>query len=194
MNLTNQVHPIFQDNAFRGLNALEYAEILPAVTLASRFIDEDEYMDFFAHLSAGIMAKDTRPPNKKFQKTSERKNDVINPDPTNNLNVAANLAAARTQIRAEFAAMSNHLRFFSLNERATAALDPVFQAAESFTDADHANHRFYLDTDPAGCPPNPPPNHCRKCLGLEMNRCYSCGGHFYHNATVAELRQPLELR
>jgi hypothetical protein len=49
MNLTNQVHPIVQANAFRNLNALEYAEILPAVKLASRFIDEDEYLDFFAY-------------------------------------------------------------------------------------------------------------------------------------------------
>src|SRR4051794_35814522 len=60
MNLQNEVHVIFRRDAFRGITATQYNFMRPALTLASRFITENEYMEFWAHLCTAGLVKDNQ--------------------------------------------------------------------------------------------------------------------------------------
>jgi hypothetical protein len=60
-NLENEVHELFRPEAFVGLDEWEYQFILPAVTLASRFIEDGPYLEFWKQLCTGRLVPDERP-------------------------------------------------------------------------------------------------------------------------------------
>jgi hypothetical protein len=76
MTLTNAIHAIFPAAKFESLSAAGYAEIRPAVTLASRFITEPEYLGFWTHLGTGIMERDTRPLKRTFETARDLRKDA----------------------------------------------------------------------------------------------------------------------
>lgn len=59
-DLQNGIHPIFVAENFISLSGQEYIFLRPALTLATRFIIDDEYQDFWLHILYGHTVPRTR--------------------------------------------------------------------------------------------------------------------------------------
>ncbi|KAF7567367.1 hypothetical protein PtrM4_139580 [Pyrenophora tritici-repentis] len=106
MDLQNEIQTIFRPEAFRNLTAEQYEFIRPALTLASRLITEDAYMEFWVHLCSADPVEDS---GRKRGADETKIGEVLCADP----NIPANEAVAMA--RTALGELSHNLTFFSLD-------------------------------------------------------------------------------
>ncbi|KAJ4372053.1 hypothetical protein N0V83_003826 [Neocucurbitaria cava] len=157
-DLMNDTHPIFRREAFTNISDDEYERIQPAVTLASRFITEDEYMGFWTHMCTGeVVDDDDRPGYQVIQAATTKKRNKGHKDD------------GKVRTRHELEEIAIGLTFFMFDE-AWSEVNTT-RSAESFFDSVCKNCRRRDDLED-GCQPG----ECVRCEGNEVrHRCYICG-------------------
>ncbi|KAH7372277.1 hypothetical protein BKA66DRAFT_387498, partial [Pyrenochaeta sp. MPI-SDFR-AT-0127] len=177
MDLNNPIHKIFRREAFTDITDDEYERLFPAVTLASRFITEDEYMGFWTHMCSGKSVNDKRPGERfrdKWRIQVIEKNATISD------------AEALSRTRQEMLAMADNLTFFIIDKEWSKS--DYIRGAESFVNLGNRQCRRREDLGGKGCKRG----ECSHCDAFHNGRCSACDAKFYEQLTVPKLRELLK--
>lgn len=177
VDLKNAIHPIFSRQAFTDISDNEYERIRPAITLASRFITEDEYMGFWTHMCTGRSVDDDRA-GKEY--IGEWRVQVIEEASTDS-------KEALKQTQQTLLDLANNLTFFILDEEWSTK---DLRVAESFMDPCNRYCRRNGDITGADCDSG----ECAHCDAVSQARCRVCDTSDYASKTVPELLELLQER
>jgi hypothetical protein len=158
-SLKNATHPVFVRERFQ--NALtdgQYASIEPAVKLASRFITERSYLDFWVHLVSGVRAERTRTVDGK--RITER------------YIAERDLQRAQTKTRKLLREIAACITWFN-TDKAWSNAEPIFNA-ETFMDRDDmACKRWRKLHNDDSC------GSCKYCEAERRGVCAVCRYPYY---------------
>ena len=178
MDLQNGIHVIFRQAAFGNITAEQYNRMRPALTLASRFITEDAYLGYWAHLCTANLVEDT---SRALGPGETKRGRVLQADP----NITEHDARKRAQNA--FTSLANNLTFFFLDDAYSSSADVA--VAESYFGDIHRECRYRLKVN-GECNRS----DCRACAGEKKLRCAGCGGTWYEDSTLKELRDAVRAR
>ena len=174
-SLKNAIHPVFTRKRFQNaLTDRQYASIEPAVKLASRFITERSYLDFWVHLVSGVSTEWTRTVDRK--KVTER------------YIAERHLKGAQTKTRKLLREMAACITWFN-TDKAWSNAEPILNA-ETFMDRDDMackRGRKLHNDDTCG--------RCKYCGAERRGVCTVCRYQYYTEwprQDVLELCKELE--
>jgi hypothetical protein len=177
-DLQNQIHPIFAHTNFPDLADAEYTSITNAVTLASRFITDPKYLDFWVKLSAG------RPKRKRDAAGNETKEYYL-ADPTDNSagSVTENILRTATALQR----IAPRIKFFNMDQTYSEADE--HRVAETFmTPDDYTCRRHEVLNVGESC------KTCRYCRADDRGICSVCACRKYRRFTSPELQDVQKTR
>ncbi|CAE7001274.1 hypothetical protein PTNB85_09071 [Pyrenophora teres f. teres] len=177
MDLQNDIHAIFRPEAFRGLTAEQYTFIRPALTLASRFITDEAYMEYWAHLCSAQRVEDSA---RELSGEEDKPGHILRANPDISANEAVGMA------RTALAELATNLTFFFFDDVYSSR---VKAAGEAFAGDMHRICRYNEDVH-NGCVAG----QCRWCDDWPKLRCAGCRGTLYEGETVEELQEAARAR
>jgi hypothetical protein len=130
-NLQNPVHPIFARSQFTDLSVDEYQFLIPAMTLASRFIIDDTYLEFFEQLRYGNIFT------RKSPGTSRDKQEYLAP----NTKYLKNPKVRRKALKNNLSEIAKSVKFFTKNEAWSHSDEAVAEAFSDSRDRDCKHYR-----------------------------------------------------
>jgi hypothetical protein len=177
-DLQNPMNEIFRRERFIGIEDDEYNRLSHALKLASRFITEPEYLNFFTHIRPSTLEDDTRPGVQKSAKDSTVQ--VLEADPA--VSVDDSVAIADTQTA--LLALANDFTFIILDEDYSKA--DWERVAETFINTDH-RRCSRNETMVGRCATGT----CAFHDNHDIARCNVCNATWYKDKFVRELREIL---
>jgi hypothetical protein len=160
-NLQNPIHPIFAQSQFTDLSIDDYKFLVPAMKLASRFIIDDTYLEFFEQLRYGSVST------RKSSGTSKEEQEYLAPD-TEYLDDST---VQRNALKQSLSDLANSVKFFTKDEAWSHSDDAV---AEAFSDSrDRACKYHRLHHANQGC------GSCMYCTQQIVGVCPICQNRDY---------------
>jgi hypothetical protein len=172
-NLKNSIHPMFAQSQFTDLNAEEYGFLVPAMTLASRFIIDDTYLEFFEQLRYGKLSTRKDPNNPKTIQEYIATSTKYNEDPT----------VRRNALGQSLNDLAKSVKFFTKDEKWSQSDESV---AEAFSDScDRVCKRHRLVHTNQGC------GSCMYCTQPTVGICPVCRNPDYKDKDEQFTREDL---
>jgi hypothetical protein len=130
-NLRNPVHPIFAQSQFTDLSVDEYRFLIPAITLASRFIIDNIYLEFFEQLLYGNVSTRTS------SGISRKRQEYLAPN-TEHFECPT---FRRNALKQSLSDMAKSVKFFTKDEAWSRSDEAVAEAFSDSRDRDCKHYR-----------------------------------------------------